>query len=146
MKKTLPLALLTVLGCASLTATAQTKIERSIIKTGEHTDEGVTFDASSDDAEQENDELDGLYDDDLDVGWEGEAIDLNILTTGLRFQNITIPKGAKIDSAFIEVHSHEAKTAEDVAILTIKAEATDNAATYTEDALITDRPTTKKHY
>ena len=119
-----------------------TKVSSKIQKTGEHTDEGVTFDASSDDAEQENDEFDALYDDDLDAGWEGEAVDLNILTTGLRFRDISVPKGAKIDSAFIYVHSHEAKTAEDVAVLTIKAEATDNAVTFTEDALISDRPST----
>jgi hypothetical protein len=102
----------------------------------------VTFEASSDDAEQENDEIDALFDDDIDAGWEGTEGDANTLTAGMRFQNLGIPQGATIDSAFIVVYSHEAKTAEDVANLTIYAEDTDNAATFTEDALITDRTST----
>jgi hypothetical protein len=101
----------------------------------------VTYQLSSDDAEQENDEMDTLHDDDLDAGWEGDPEDLNVLHAGLRFQNITIPKGVQIDSAFIIVCSHEAKAAEDVALITITAEATDDAATFTMDQLITDRST-----
>jgi len=102
----------------------------------------VTFDTSSDDAEQENDEMDALYDDDIDAGWEGEPDDQNILTCGLRFQGIPVPKGAIIDSAFIIVCSHEGKNPEDVAQLTIVGEANDNAATYDLESLITDRPET----
>jgi hypothetical protein len=115
-----------------------------IMVTDTITDEEVTFAASSDDAEQENDEIDSLFDDDLDAGWEGEPEDLNILTTGMRFREIPVPAGAVIDSAFITVWSHEDKTAEDVAELTIYAEATDNAATFTEDMLITDRVSTNE--
>ncbi len=102
----------------------------------------ITLEISSDDAEQENDQIDALNDDDLDAGWEGEEGDANILTTGLRFQNLQIPQGATIDSAFIVVVSHEAKDATDVAEITIWGDATDDAATFTEDALITDRPRT----
>ncbi len=102
----------------------------------------VTFALSSDDAEQENDEMDTLHDDDLDAGWEGDPEDLNILTTGLRFQDVTIPAGVTIDSAFLVVCSHEAKSAEDVAIITVRAEAADDAPTFTMDQLITDRPQT----
>ncbi|MCB0632391.1 MAG: T9SS type A sorting domain-containing protein [Saprospiraceae bacterium] len=105
-------------------------------------DEGVTFAASSDDAEQENDEIDSLFDDDIDAGWEGAPEDQNILTAGMRFRNIPVPQGAVIDSAFITVWSHEDKTADDVAELMIYGEATDNAATFTEDALIDARPST----
>jgi hypothetical protein len=86
--------------------------------------------------------MDALYDDDLDAGWEGEPDDQNILTTGLRFQNLPIPQGSAIDSAYILVHSHEGKTAEDVARITIVGEASDNAATYDLESLITDRPET----
>jgi hypothetical protein len=118
------------------------ELEIPIVSTGVITDDGVTFEASSDDAEQENDEIDALYDDDIDAGWEGDPEDFNILTCGLRFQNLCIPKGAVIDSAFIEVFSHEAKTADDVANLTIAAEATDDAETFTEDALIDSRSLT----
>lgn len=106
------------------------------------TDDGVTFEASSDDAEQENGEMDSLFDDDLDAGWEGAPEDQNKLTTGLRFRNIMVPKGAVIDSAFIRVWSHEGKSTEDVAKITITADATDHAQTFVETALITDRPRT----
>lgn len=58
----------------------------------------MTFAASSDDAEQESDEIDALFDDDIDTGWEGAPKDFNILTCCLRFQNICIPKGARIKS------------------------------------------------
>lgn len=115
---------------------------RYILPTDTLTDEGVKFAVSSDDAEQENNEIDALFDDDIDAGWEGEPEDQNILTAGLRFRNILIPKGAKIDSAFIIVYSHEDKTAEDVAELTIYGEATDNANTFTEEMLIDARPST----
>ena len=118
------------------------KISRYITVTDTITDEGVTFAASSDDAEQENDAIDALFDDDIDCGWEGEPGDFNVLTAGMRFRNLFIPKGATIDSAFIIVHSHEAKTAEDVANITIYGDAADDAQTFTEDQLITTRPAT----
>jgi hypothetical protein len=106
----------------------------------------VTFDTSSDDAEQENDEMDALYDDDLDAGWEGEPDDQNILTCGMRFRDITIPQGTVIDSAFIVVHSHEGKSTDDVAEITIVGEASDNAQTYDLNSLITDRPETSASF
>ncbi|MBX2874490.1 MAG: T9SS type A sorting domain-containing protein, partial [Saprospiraceae bacterium] len=117
-----------------------TPIKRTETVTDE--EEGVTFEASSDDAEQENDEIDSLFDDDLDAGWEGAPEDQNILTTGLRFRDIMIPDGAQITAAHLLLFSHEGKSAEDVARITIVGEAADNAETYTEDALITDRPQT----
>lgn len=127
----------------SLSASAQNfELARYIIPTDTITDDERTFSASSDDAEQENDAIDDLFDDDIDAGWEGEPEDQNTLTAGMRFQNLTIPQGARIDSAFIVVSSHEAKTPEDVANLTIYGEATDDAQTFTDDALITDRPST----
>ncbi len=118
------------------------KLEIPIMMTDTIEEDGVTFEASSDDAEQENEEMDSLFDDDLDAGWEGAPEDQNNLTTGLRFRHIFIPKGAVIDSAFIQVWSHEGKSADDVARITISAEANDDAQTYTETALITDRPRT----
>jgi hypothetical protein len=128
------------------------KLEVPIVKTGETEIEveddndvvidTITISISTDDAEQENDEMDTLIDDDIDAGWEGADGDANILTAGLRFQNITIPQGAVIDSAFIVITSHEPKTPEDVAKLTIRAEAADNAPTFTMEALISERPVT----
>ncbi|MCI5083435.1 MAG: T9SS type A sorting domain-containing protein [Saprospiraceae bacterium] len=117
-------------------------VDIPIMATDTITDGGITFAASSDDAEQENDEIDSLFDDDLDAGWEGAPEDQNILTVGLRFRNIGIPQGAIVDSAYILFHSHEGKSADDVARITIVGEATDNAQTFTEDALIDARPQT----
>jgi len=125
-----------------------TKLEIPIQPTGgsitDTLDDGtvVTVNFSTDDAEQENDAMDALYDDDLDAGWEGAPEDQNILTVGLRFRDIAIPKGATIDSAFVIMHVHEGKAAEGVTNLNITAEATDDAETFNDSLLITDRPMT----
>ena len=150
MKKSL--LILTVMLVSIFTFGQNVKLEIPIVKTGEtliyvEDDNDVVIDSitvsiSTDDAEQENDEMDTLIDDDLDAGWEGADGDANILTNGLRFQNITIPQGATIDSAFIVITSHEPKTVEDVAKLTIAAEAADNAPTFTMESLITARTKT----
>jgi len=140
MKKALQLFFLMALGAALNSAQAQSlEITRYIMPTDTVTDEGVTFEASSDDAEQENESIDALFDDDIDAGWEGAPEDFNVLTAGMRFRDLFIPRGATIDSAFIVVHSHEAKTAADVANLTILADANPNAPTFTEDSLIDAR-------
>ena len=118
-------------------------VDIAVVATDTIEDEGVVFAASSDDAEQENDEIDSLFDDDLDAGWEGEPDDQNILTTGIRFQNLPIPQDAIIDSAYILVFSHEDKSTEDVARITIVGDATDDAQTFTEDMLIDARPRTE---
>ncbi len=123
-------------------------LERAIVQNGTNdtielsTGELVIVSTSSDDAEQENDAMDALNDDDLDIGWEGNPEKLFVVSAGLRFQNMTIPRGAIIDSAFLRVCSHEGKTAEDVAKITIHGEASDNAVTYDLNNLITDRPKT----
>jgi hypothetical protein len=122
---------------------SQSMLEVPIVVTDTISDEGVTIYASSDDAEQENDAMDDLFDDDIDAGWEGDPEDFNILTAGLRFQDLSIPSGARIDSAFIIVTSHEGKDAEDVARLTIVGQADANPSTFTMDALMTDRPQTE---
>lgn len=107
----------------------------------------VTLDLSSDDAEQENNEVDSPYDDDLDAGWEGDPADQNILTLGLRFTEINLSQGETIDSAYILFHAHEGKLATDVADLDIYGEATDDAVTFdnanfNSNYLLTDRPYT----
>jgi len=119
------------------------KLEVYIQKTDTIMEEGVVINVSSDDAEQENDEMDDLYDDDLDIGYQYvDASKINIVNLGLRFRGITIPAGATIDSAFIVVHSHEGKSADDVAKITIKGEKNKNPGTFTMDSLITKRPKT----
>ncbi len=108
----------------------------------------VTYYLSSDDAEEiyswsdDESEIDDLFDDDLDAGWEPEEDDQNIVSVGLRFQNVTVPQGATIESAYIILTSHEDKDAADTSKLTIKCEATDNAATYTDNELFTTRDLT----
>ncbi len=143
MKRLLPISLTLFFACFAFAVQAQNFVfSTRIVATDTIMDGGETLAVSSDDAEQENDAIDALFDDDIDTGWEGEPEDQNILTAGLRFQNIAIPQGARIDSAFIIVHSHESKTEEDVARITIVADATDNAETFTEDMLIDARPQT----
>jgi hypothetical protein len=143
MKKFLPLFSLLAFSFLTAQLSAQSfMISRRILATDTITEEGATFAVSSDDAEQENDGIDALFDDDLDAGWEGDDGDANVLTTGLRFRELGIPEGATIDSAFIVFHAHEGKSADDVANLTIVCEATDNAETFNDSTLITDRPRT----
>ena len=112
------------------TSSSQTIAVR-IVKTGEEA--GV--DVSYDDGEFENDAIDKLYDDDLDMGWEGE--DLNVMTTFLRFQNIQIPQGATIESAVLDIFAHEDEEGE--AKITIFAEDSDNSSAFVETELITAR-------
>ena len=149
MKKKLRFTVLAAIMMMGLSMSAQSVLfEVSIIKNGiPQTDtlengQIITYDTSTDDAEQQDDEMDALFDDDLDAGWEGDPEDLHVLHTGLRFQNIAIPRGATIDSAFLFLTAHEAKNAEDVAIISITGEASDNAGTYDLNSLITDRPET----
>ncbi len=117
-------------------------VEIPVMFTDTIDDGGVKLAVSSDDAEQQNDEIDALFDDDLDAGWEGAPEDQNILTIGIRFRNIPVPQGSRIDSAFLVVYAHEGKSAEDVALITIVGEASDDTQTFTETALIDARPQT----
>ncbi len=115
------------------------KIERRILATDTILTGGVKVPVSTDDAEQENNEMDALFDDDLDAGWEGATEDQNILTAGIRFRQIDIPQGAKIDSAFITIWSHEGKSADDIANINIYVDANINAPTFKLDSLISKR-------
>ena len=142
MKSTLLYFFLLLIFTSSVFAQSK-KLEVSIQKTGTIEEDGVVINVSSDDAEQENDAMDDLFDDDLDIGYEyKDASEINIVYLGLRFRGITIPAGATIDSAFIVIHSHEGKSATDVANITIAGEKNANTETFTMEALITDRPKT----
>ncbi|MBN1952185.1 MAG: T9SS type A sorting domain-containing protein [Bacteroidales bacterium] len=106
----------------------------TIIET--HLDGGVSI--SFDDGEYENDSIDKVDDDDLDMGWEGE--DLNVMTAFTRFQNVTIPQGAVINSAVLKLYAHEDE--EDEAYVTIYGEATGNSEEFAEDEALSDRTAT----
>ena len=136
MKKLL--LILVLIGIHSAAQAQSTKFEVQIKKTG--TVDGVN--ESSDDAEQQNNEMDKLFDDDLDMGWEGD--DFNIVATGLRFTGVTIPQGAKIDSAHIVFFSHEEE--KDTAMNTIFGEASDDAKTFSMDELFLTRAKTQASY
>lgn len=143
MKKTLHyLSFLTLLCCAASTFAQNVKLERTIMFTDSVTAGGVKTAASTDDVEQLNNRIDKLYDDDLDAGWEGDPTDLNVLTVGLRFRNIVIPKGVRIDSAFLVLTSHEGKSKDDIANLTLYGDNVDNSPTFTADSLVTSRART----
>lgn len=128
MKK---ITLLLVVLMATVVAVNAQMLIRPIEATGQDTiiDDGdtIVLTVSYNDVEWENDEIDSFYDDDIDAGWEGDPEDFNVLNAGFRFTNINVAQGSVIDSAFIEVTSHEAKNATDVALITIKGEATDNS-------------------
>jgi hypothetical protein len=112
------------------------KFEVYIQKTGIIVEDEVEVNVSSDDAEQENDEMDDLYDDDLDMGYGyKDASEINIVNAGLRFRDIAIPAGSTIDSAFINVHSHEGQSADDVALITITGENNVDTETFSINAL-----------
>ncbi|MFO7669204.1 MAG: T9SS type A sorting domain-containing protein [Bacteroidales bacterium] len=106
----------------------------TIIETDKDGETSISFD----DGEYENDSIDKVNDDDLDMGWEGE--DLNIMTTYTRFQNVTIPQGAQIDSAVLVIYAHEDESAE--AFITVYAENVDDSPRFTEDEALSDREMT----
>jgi hypothetical protein len=124
----LSIAIMFLLG---LSLNAQQMLSVKIIETQKDGDVSISFD----DGEFENDAVDKMDDDDLDMGWEGE--DGNIMTTFTRFQKVTIPQGAIIDSAFLNLYAHEDEP--DEAKVNIYAEATDNSAIFTEAELINTR-------
>jgi hypothetical protein len=107
----------------------------TIIETGMDGETSISFD----DGEYENDSIDKLNDDDLDMGWEGE--DLNIMTSFTRFQNVTIPQGTAIDSAVLVIYAHEDESAE--ALVTILAEDNDDSPMFSETEALTDRTMTE---
>lgn len=144
---------LTAIFAVTLASAQQNVLNRRILGTGgqvtDTLDNGqvVTLDLSTDDVEQENDEVDSYFDDDLDCGWEGDPSDQNTLNMGLRFRDLYLLQGASIDSAFVVFHAHEGKSAADVAMIDIYGEATDNAATFdsigfNDNYLVTDRTRT----
>ena len=87
MKRNLLIPALTFLSYLAFGQNA--KLEIPIVKTGETQieveDENdvvidtITISISTDDAEQENDEMDTTIDDDIDAGWEGDDFNVPVL-------------------------------------------------------------------
>lgn len=130
MKHMLRFSLIALLALAAMPALAQT-VTLTIQETHLDGDVSVSFD----DGEYENDSIDKLDDDDLDMGWEGE--DLNIMTTFLRYRDVQIPQGATILSAVLTIYAHEDEA--DEAIITVYGEATDSTVSFTETEALADR-------
>jgi hypothetical protein len=109
----------------------QNELVLTILETHKDGETSISYD----DGEFENDSIDKVNDDDLDMGWEGD--DLNIMTTYTRYQNVTIPQGAVIDSAVLVIYAHEDEDAE--AKVTIFAEDIDDSPMFADNEAITDR-------
>lgn len=130
MKKLLLLSIAFYFSGLLMNVMAQ-ELTLTIVETHKDGETSISFD----DGEYENDSIDKLDDDDLDMGWEGE--DLNIMTSFTRFQNVTIPQGTTINSAVLTIYAHEDE--EDEAIITVYGEAADNSAPFVETEALADR-------
>jgi len=93
--------------------------------------------ASSDDAEEASGGSVTLNSSDLELVTDGSVTQ----TAGLRFPGLGIPTGAKITSAYIQFVADESQS--EATNLTFKAQAADNAATFTTASLnVSSRPRT----
>jgi hypothetical protein len=135
MKKLLLSAFVLVLTGFMIAANAQQTLTLKIIETGKDGETSISFD----DGEYENDSIDKLNDDDLDMGWEGEAG--NIMTCFTRFQNVSIPQGSVINSAVMTVYAHEDEP--DTALINVYAEDIDDSPIMTETEALSDRTMTE---
>ena len=135
MKKVLLSTFVLVLAGFMISAYAQSTLTLKIIETGKDGETSISFD----DGEYENDSIDKMNDDDLDMGWEGEAG--NLMTCFTRFQNVTIPQGANIDSAILTVYAHEDEP--DTALINVFAEDIDDSPIMTETEALSDRTMTE---
>lgn len=133
MKRHLLTIVLLVIAGIFTAATAQS-LTLTIIETHKDGETSISYD----DGEYEGDSIDKVNDDDLDMGWEGE--DLNVMTAYTRFQNVTIPQGTPIDSAVLVLYAHEDESAP--AYITVYAEDIDDSPMFEEDEALADRTMT----
>ena len=84
----------------------------------------VRIAAGSDDAEQRVSGATDLASNDLELVTDGSTQQV----VGLRFTQLLVPTGSTITNAYVQFQTDEVST--DAASLTIRAEASDNAATY----------------
>ena len=109
---------------STLTATDDVTVTVSPARGGGVTTFEVAVASGSDDAEQRPAGGVDLTSSDLELVTDGTKVQ----RVGLRFNNLQIPAGATITRAWIQFQTDEVST--DVATLTLRAEATDNAPTY----------------
>ena len=118
-----------------LVVTCMTTLWAGIIKTQQEW--GV--DVSNNDGEYEGNPVDKIFDDDLDMEWEGDDNN-QVMTTFLRFENVAIPQGATIDSVRLNLYAHEDEA--DPVYITIYAEGADNSAAFVDTELYSQRTKT----
>ena len=135
MRRTLLSLLMMIVAGLSFNAYGQHTITLKIIETHKDGETSISFD----DGEYENDSIDKVNDDDLDMGWEGD--DLNIMTSYTRFQNVQIPAGSTINSAKLHIYAHEDEN--DEAKVTVYAEDIDSSPEFAEDEALSDRTWTE---
>jgi uncharacterized protein YjiK len=93
--------------------------------------------ASSDDAEEAPSGSMSLTSSDLELVTDGSTVQ----TVGVRFAGVAVPRGAKITSVYIQFVADESQS--EATSLSIRAQAADNAATFTSSSLnISARPRT----
>jgi hypothetical protein len=93
--------------------------------------------ASNDDAEEHPSGSTVLTSTDLEL-----VLEVDVQTVGMRFGNVTVPRGASITSAYVQFQVDEA-TPSGAAALTIEGELSDNASAFAASARnISARPST----
>ena len=135
MKKILLSTVVILLSGFIVASIAQETLTLTIIETEKDGETSI----SGDDGEYSNGILEKVNDDDLDMGWEGDV--LNIMAAFTRFQNVTIPQGTPIDSVVLVIYAHEDETAP--SMITIVAEAVDSSLLLPENDTLADRVMTE---
>ena len=93
--------------------------------------------ASSDDAEEKSPTTVSLTSSDMELTTDGSTVQ----TIGLRFNNISLPQGAVINSAYIQFTVDELVNG-NPCNLTIRGQDSDNTLTFSSTNIVTSRPTT----
>jgi hypothetical protein len=90
---------------------------------------------ASDDAEQSPRWGLSLFSADIDLVFDADAQQV-----GLRFANLTVPKGALVARAYVQFETHESRS--EATSLEIRAQAADNPVTFSAAADVVSRPST----
>jgi PKD repeat protein len=118
-------------GALSSSATVQITVQSTLPPTA--MDRRIA--ASSDDAEESATGVLTLNSSDLELVFDGSN-----QWVGMRFTNVTIPRGAAVTRAHIQFETNGANS--EVTSLTIRGQAADNPATFSTSSIVSTRPRT----
>jgi len=118
-------------GALSTSATVQITVQSTLPPTT--VDRRVA--ASSDDAEEDAAGTFIVGSSDLELVFDGSN-----QWVGMRFTNVTIPRGAAVTRAYIQFQAKELQS--EVTTLTIRGQAADNAATFSTSSIVSTRSRT----